>query len=88
MPLTVTNTFTNGTTIDAAQMNTNFTDVKTFVDGLQTGTNIGTGAVTSAKIASGSVETAKIADAAVTAVKLAVGVSSDDQFVIGAQVFG
>ena len=45
-------------------------------------------AVTAAKIATGAVETAKIADNAVTIAKLGTEVSQDDQFVLGAQVFG
>jgi hypothetical protein len=101
MPLSVPYSFTTATVIEAGEMNSNFTAVKNFADGLATGANIDAGAVTAAKIATNAVETAKIADSAVTAQKIADGtitagklaagiVSSpdDDQFVIGAQVFG
>lgn len=91
MPLTVTYSFSTGTVIEASQMNTNFNDVKTFVDALATGVNIDAGAITTAKIANSAVETAKIADGAVTASKLAPGVGGgngdDDQIVLGVQVF-
>ena len=101
MPLSVPYSFTTGTVIEAAEMNSNFTAVKNFVDGVAAGTNIDAGAIVAGKIGTGAVETAKIADSAVTAQKIADGtitaaklaagiVSSpdDDQFVIGAQVFG
>jgi hypothetical protein len=101
MPLSVPYSFTTGTVIEAGEMNNNFTAVKNFADGLATGANIDAAAITAAKIATGAVETAKIADSAITTQKIADGaitvaklgggiVSSpdDDQFVIGAQVFG
>jgi hypothetical protein len=91
MPVSIPYSFTNGTVIEAAEMNSNFTAVKNFADGLATGTNIEAGAITAGKIASGAIETAKIADGAVTQAKLApgVGVSGDsDQVVLGVQVFG
>lgn len=101
MPLSIPNSFTTGTVIEAGEMNSNFTAVKNFADALATGVNIDSGAITAAKIGTGAVETAKIADnavttgkivdGAVTAAKLAGGVvptSDNDQFVLGAQVFG
>jgi len=91
MPLSIPYSFTTGTVIEAGDMNSNFTAVKNFADALATGVNIDSGAITAAKIATGAVETAKIADNAVTAAKLASGVvpsSDNDQFVLGAQVFG
>jgi hypothetical protein len=102
MPLSVPYSFTTATVIEAGEMNSNFTAVKNFADGLATGANIDAGAVTAAKIATGAVETAKIADSAVTAqkiadgtitaAKLAAGVGGgngdDDQIVLGVQVFG
>lgn len=91
MPLSIPYSFTTGTVIEAGDMNSNFTAVKNFADGLATGTNIDAGAITAAKIGTGAVETAKIADGAVTSAKLAGGVvptSDNDQFVLGAQVFG
>lgn len=81
MPLSIPYSFTTGTVIEAGDMNSNFTAVKNFADGLATGTNIDAGAITAAKIATG----------AVTAEKLASGVvpsSDNDQFVLGGQVFG
>ena len=92
MPLSISYVFTSGTVIEASEMNSNFTGVKNFVDGLATGTNIDAGAITAAKIATGAVETTKIADGAVTAQKLAPGVGGgngdSDQIVLGVQVFG
>jgi len=92
MPLSIPYTFTSGTVIEAAEMNSNFTATKNFVDGVAAGTNIDAGAITAAKIATGAVETAKIADGAITAQKLAAGVGGgngdDDQIVLGVQVFG
>ena len=102
MPLSVPYSFTTGTVIEAAEMNSNFTAVKNFVDGVAAGTNIDAGAIVAGKIGTGAVETAKIADSAVTAqkiadgtitaAKLAAGVGGgngdDDQIVLGVQVFG
>jgi len=91
MPLSIPYSFTTGTVIEAGDMNSNFTAVKNFADGLATGTNIDAGAITAAKIGTGAVETAKIADGAVTSAKLAGGVvptSDNDQFALGGQVFG
>lgn len=88
MPLNISYVFTAGTVIEPAEMNSNFTGVKNFVDALATGVNIDSGAITAAKIGTGAVETAKIADGAVTPVKISGDVPSDDQFVIGGQVFG
>jgi hypothetical protein len=73
MPLSVPYSFTTGTVIEAGEMNSNFTAVKNFADGLATGANIDAGAITAAKIGTGAVETAKIADSAVTAQKIADG---------------
>jgi hypothetical protein len=102
MPLSIPYSFTSGTVIEAAEMNSNFTATKNFVDGVAAGTNIDAGAITAAKIATGAVETAKIADSAVTAIKIADGTitsaklapgvgggnGDDDQIVLGVQVFG
>ena len=59
------NTFNNGDVIDAPQMNTNFTQVKNFVDGLSAGTNFDVGAIGSASIAPTAITNAKIAFGAV-----------------------
>lgn len=73
MPVNIPYSFTTGTTIEAGEMNSNFTTVKNFVDGLATGANIDSSAVTTAKIADGAVETQKIAASAVTTAKIADG---------------
>lgn len=73
MPVNIPYSFTTGTTIEAGEMNSNFTTVKNFVDGLATGANIDSSAVTAAKIADGAVETQKIAASAVTTAKIADG---------------
>ena len=88
MPVSIPYSFDTGTVIEAGEMNSNFTAVKNFADGLATGTNIDAGAIIAGKIATGAVETAKIADGAVTVAKLAADVSQSDQFVLGGQVFG
>lgn len=67
MPLSIPYSFTNNTTAEAAEVNSNFTAVKNFADGLATGTNIDSSAITTAKIANGAVTAAKLADTAVTA---------------------
>jgi hypothetical protein len=76
--LNITNSFSNNTTADANQVNTNFQDVVTWgntvvhVDGsVKAQTNsIADDAITAAKIATGAVGTAEIADNAVTNAKL------------------
>lgn len=88
MPVSIPYTFTNNTVAEAGEVNSNFTAVKNFADGLATGTNLENGAVTSVKIGTGAVETSKIADDAVTIDKISPDVSSNDQFVLSAQVFG
>jgi len=71
MALTIPYTFTNATTAEAAEVNSNFTSVKNFVDALQTGTGLDDSAIATAKLANSAITTAKIADTAVTAAKLA-----------------
>jgi len=94
MPVSIPYTFTNNTVAEAGEVNSNFTAVKNFADGLATGTNLENGAVTSVKIGTGAVETSKIADGAVTVDKLAAGVASQlaagdsAAVVLGSQVFG
>ena len=94
MPVSIPYSFTNGTVIEAGEVNSNFTAVKNFADGLATGTNIDSGAITATKIATGAVETAKIPDGAVTYAKLDAGVAAQlaagdsAAVVLGSQVFG
>jgi hypothetical protein len=88
MPVSIPYVFTNGTVAEAAEVNSNFTAVKNFADGLATGVNLDDGAVVAAKIGTNAVTTIKIDAAAVTAVKLAADVASSDQIVLGGQVFG
>jgi hypothetical protein len=88
MPVSIPYVFTNGTVAEAAEVNSNFTAVKNFADGLATGVNLDDGAVVAAKIGTNAVTTIKIDAAAVTAVKLASDVASSDQIVLGGQVFG
>jgi hypothetical protein len=66
MALTVPYTFTTATVAEAGEVNSNFTAVKNFVDGLQTGVNIDTDAIVTAKIQDNAVTAAKLAATAVT----------------------
>ncbi len=65
-----TNLFSAGTPAVASQVNTNFNDVKTFVQGISTGTNIDGSAISEAKIAAGAVSETKLATGAVTETKI------------------
>ena len=71
--LSIPNTFINGTTAVATEVNANFTAVKTFAEGISAGTNIDDGAITYSKL-----------DANVAA-QLAAGDSI--AVVLGSQVF-
>ena len=59
-----TNLFSAGTPAVATQVNTNFNDVKTFAQGISTGTNIDSSAISEGKIASGAVTYSKLAPSA------------------------
>jgi hypothetical protein len=83
MALSIPHVFVNGTISEASEVNSNFTAVKNFVDGLATGVNLETGAVATAAIADGAVTTSKLSAAAVTAEKLSPGAVS----IIEIQVF-
>ena len=69
------NTFNNGDVIDAPQMNTNFQQVKNFVEGLSAGNNFDTGAINTEDIAASAITEAKISSAAVTTSKIASSVT-------------
>jgi microcystin-dependent protein len=59
-----TNLFTAGTPAVATQVNTNFNDVRTFAQGISTGTNIDASAISEAKIANNAVTYSKLAPSA------------------------
>jgi hypothetical protein len=73
MALSYNYTFVNDTIAEAAEVNANFSAVKLFVDALQDGTGISSGAITDTKLATSSVTEIKIAGLAVTEGKIADG---------------
>jgi hypothetical protein len=78
--LTIPYSFVNGTTAVAAEVNGNFSAIKTFCEALAAGTNIDAGAITFAAIDAAAITS-------ITSSVLAVA-GSDDQVVLGSQVFG
>ena len=73
--LSIPNTFINGTTAVATEVNANFTAVKTFAEGISAGTNLDDGSIVFSKL-----------DAGVTASLLATAGDSS-QVILGSQVF-
>ena len=97
MPLTAPIIFTTGNIAIAADVNTNFSTNKTFVDALQAGTNITAGAITAASLANTAVTPGSYTAASITVdaqgrlTAASSGASldvSDDQLVLAMQVFG
>ena len=99
MALTIPHSFANNNVAEAAEVNSNFSAVKIFVDALQDGTGIAssaiveskiaTSAVSETKIASNSISEVKIQDNAVTQVKIAdraVGSAELKEISLNAQV--
>ena len=78
--LTIPHSFTNGTAAIATEVNANFVAIKTFTEALAAGTNIDAGAITFASIATAAVTS-------ITSTVLTTA-GSDDQVVLGSQVFG
>lgn len=72
--LSIPNSFVNGTPAVATEVNANFNAVKTFVEGISTGTNIDDNVITYAKLA--------------TAVQALLAAGDNANIVIGTQVFG
>ena len=70
MALTIPYSFTNATIAEAAEVNSNFTNVRTFANALQDGSGIDAGAIIEAKIGTAAVTEVKIATGAVTADKI------------------
>ena len=71
MALSIPHVFVNGVIAEASEVNSNFTAVKNFVDGLASGVNLESGAVATAKIADAAVTASKLASASVTEEKIA-----------------
>lgn len=84
MALSIPHVFVNGVIAEASEVNSNFTAVKNFVDGLASGVNFDSGAVATAKIADAAVTASKLATAAVTEEKIAPGAAAT---IIEVQVF-
>jgi hypothetical protein len=76
VPFTVPYEFTNGASIVAAEHNSNWDAIESYVELLSAGTNLDSGSITTAKIADANVTTAKITDGNVTLVKLAAAVQA------------
>lgn len=93
MAITIPHSFVNGTIAEASEVNANFDAIENYVNGLSDGTNIDASAISAAKLASSAVTTTKIADGAVTYAKLdstdvLPSLNSNDQIVLGGQIFG
>lgn len=73
--LTIPNSFSTGEVIEAAEMNANFTAVKTYAEALSDGSGFDAGAINTEDIADTSITTAKIASGAVTTAKIAASVT-------------
>lgn len=76
VPFTVPYEFAPTGTIVAAEHNSNWDAIESYVELLSAGTNLDTGSITTAKIADANVTTAKITDGNVTLVKLAAAVQA------------
>ncbi len=74
--LSIPYSFSDGTTIVAAQHNSNFNAVKAFVDALSAGSNFDTGAIDTTSINDDAITGPKIAANAVTLAKLATDVAN------------
>lgn len=70
MALILSHTFVNNFPAVATEVNTNFSDVKIFVDALQTGSGLDAGSIVTAKIADNAVTQLKLADRAVGSAEL------------------
>ena len=92
MAIVIPHSFTDGNIAEASEVNANFNEFKLYVDGLSTGTNIDSSAITTAKIDTSAITTTKIADGTVTYAKLnsdvPTSLGADDQIVLSGQVFG
>jgi len=73
--LTIPNSFSTGEVIEAAEMNANFTAVKTYAEALSDGSGFDAGAINTEDIADTSITTAKIATGAVTAAKIPASIA-------------
>jgi len=73
--ITLKTNFATGDTIQAADFNTNFVNIATFVDALQAGTNFNANAITTGSINDGAITESKLSNNAVSLAKLAAAVA-------------
>jgi len=73
-------TFTDGVASSAPDVNTNFTNLKSFIEAIAAGTNIDAGVITYAHLLAATITSLET--------NILAAASDNDQVVLGGQVFG